>query len=62
MSLTTLNVFSCLYVSLSTLKVFLPSLRVFVNFKKSFCRFCVYLSTINFLPSLRVFVYLCVSL
>ena len=55
--------FSRLCVSLSTLKVFLPSLRVFVNFKKYFCRFYVYLSTTNiFLPSLRVFAYLWVSL
>ena len=45
-----------LILSFSTLKMFLPSLRVFVLL-------CVSLSTLNvFLPSLRVFVCLCASL
>ena len=61
--------FCCLCVSLSTLKVFLPSLSAFVNFKYLFAVFaCLCLSLgvfVNFkhiLPSLRVFVRLCVSL
>ena len=59
----TFKCFSSLCVSLSTLKVCLPSLRVFVNFKKSLCRLRLSLSTIySFLPSLRVLVYLWVSL
>ena len=50
------NFFCRLCVSLSTLNIVLPSLRVFVNLWVS-------LTTLNiFLPSLRVFVRLCMSL
>ena len=66
MSLTTLNVYCRLCVSLSNLKVFLPSLCVFVNFKRPFTVFaclCVSLCVFARLcPSLRVFARLCVSL
>ena len=63
MSLTTLNVYCCLCVSLSILKVFLPSLCVFVNYKSLFAVFaCLCPSLCVFVNFKRLFYRLCVYL
>ena len=59
MSLTFLNVYCRLCVSLSILKVFLPSLCVFANFKRLCVSLCVFVCLCASLP---VNVCLCVSL